>query len=80
MITWETKVNGILISHIYACNIQIVEEPIYLYKYEFYNVGEKKLICGHVRHNREDGSYKLMDLIVKNAKRKIKNKECWEEE
>ena len=74
MITWETKVNGILISHITATRKTLCSNgKDFLYSYEYYEIGQGKVICGHISHEPYDGCYDLLKLIMINVKRKMKN-------
>jgi len=72
MITWETKVNGIIISHVYAVRMPSEDIGEAFYKYEYYNVGQGEVISGHVRHKYDDGSYQLLKLILDSVKKHLK--------
>lgn len=73
MITWETKVNGILISHIYCHNAQQIVDDDYLYKYEYYEIGRKQLITKYVRHTRSEGTLVLLNKILKSLRKEMMN-------
>lgn len=65
MLTVEIKVNGVLISHIYAYNKDKKPKGINKYYYEYYKVGKYQITQGEVKHNYEDGIEKLVELILK---------------
>ena len=73
MITFETKVNGILISHIYCHNAQLVDGDDFLYKYEYYEIGKRQLITKHVKHTRSEGALTLLSKIIKSIKKEMMN-------
>jgi hypothetical protein len=74
MITWETKVNGILILHTTATRKQLCSNgKDFLYNYEYYEIGQGKVICGHVSHEPCDGCFELLKLIMSSVKRKQKD-------
>lgn len=68
MFSAEIKINGTLISHIYGHREGIehynpvTDENSYVYNY--YEVGEDKLISGRLTHKYSGGIHKLVRLIL----------------
>ena len=77
----ELKVNGALTMNIHGRNVtpdyttNPFEDPRPRqtddYTYEVYNVGSRQLICGTVKHHRDEGLTKLVEIILKNYHKKI---------
>ncbi len=61
MITFETRINGTMISHIYAHNLGKARNGKHRYRYEYYQTGDgPKLITGRIEHDRADGAMSLL--------------------
>jgi len=72
MITFETKVNGTMISHIYARNLGPVPNgKRRQYVYEYYQIGEgPSLITGIVDYDQTDGAMSLLSIIIDDVQSK----------
>jgi hypothetical protein len=73
MFSVEIKVNGCMVVHIYGHNTGIpdavynLNDPLHLYSYEIYTLGEKKLSFGHVLHKQSNGLLTLIRKILEDA-------------
>ena len=73
MISFETKVNGVLISYIYCHNLgKIYNMPdtwafsgVWEYEYKYYEIGKETVITGKITHKRSDGALVLQKKIIK---------------
>jgi len=71
MLTFETRVNGTMISHIYARRLGDVNEKKTKYVYEYYQIGEgPNLIIGIVEHDWKGGANSLLSIIIDDIKSK----------
>ena len=71
MFTFEIRINGTLIGHIYGHNEDRYDkEGRTEYAYEYYDVETRKQIKGKVFHHRKDGIRKLVKLILEDTDRK----------
>lgn len=84
MFTFEIRVGGTLLAHIYGVNVcdvcgvddlgKILEEELKKHKcsytYEYYETSTRKVISGTVKHYRGDNIRKLIVLILKDVEKK----------
>lgn len=66
MFTFEIRINGSLIAHIYGRNLG-TKGPKSEYCYEYYQVENRELVEGKVKHAREDGIETLIQVILKDV-------------
>lgn len=65
MFTFEIRINGSLIGHIYGHNeSRTDDEGRDEYSYEYYETGTRKLIKGTVFHRRVEGIRPLVTKIL----------------
>lgn len=67
MFTFEIKINGAMIAHIYGNNISDLPGGKCKYKYEYYEVEKRKVLNGEVTHLRSSGIMSLVSLILKDV-------------
>jgi len=72
MITFETRVNGTMISHIYARYIGLSSAGNQQYEYEYYQTGDgPRVVAGTVEHGPAScGSMSLLSVIVDDVQAK----------
>ncbi len=75
MFTVETRINGMLINHIYGHNEGNIGMGLCKYTYEFYDVENHNLKKGSVEHNRQNGINALIATIIEDMNKKEKESE-----
>lgn len=71
MFTFEIRINGSLIGHIYGHNEdQYDDEGRTEYSYEYYDVETRTQTKGTVFHHRKEGIRKLVKLILEDVDEK----------
>lgn len=66
MFTFEIRINGSLIAHIYGHNEgEIDKKGQTKYSYEYYEPTTRRIVSGTVRHKRGDGIRPLVTTILK---------------
>ena len=68
MFSFEIRVNGSLITHIYGHNEDKSTSDGTLYTYEHYRVASRKLVCGTVTHHPSDGIDTLVIKIMEDVR------------
>lgn len=70
MFTFEVRINGALIAHIYGQNTdQIDDDGRTIYKYEYYEVSTRNVKRGTVLHKIEDKIIPLLSAILKDIQK-----------
>jgi hypothetical protein len=67
MFTVELKINGALVGHVYGVNKGVAANGKTSYVYDYYDVGNRKITKGTVKHKRDDGLNKLIALILEDV-------------
>ena len=67
MFTFEIRINGSLIAHIYGHNEGSTPKGD-RYRYEYYETESRKLVTGEVTHRRERGIRPLVAAILNDIK------------
>ena len=71
MFSIEIRVNTQLIGHIYCRNVTPNDQDlddINVYKYNYYKPETGEVYSGHVKHKRDDGIERLVQIILNNIK------------
>ena len=73
MFTFEIRINGDLISHIYGHNERLDKNGRhYEYSYRHYSVETGDITAGTVKHERKKGINKLIRLILEEVEKTTK--------
>jgi hypothetical protein len=65
MFTFEIKINGALIAHIYGKNTLVyADDGDTVYDYEYYEVASRKVTKGSVLHDSKSGIRPLITTIL----------------
>jgi len=74
MMTFEIKINGALIEHIYIHNLGICEglknSTLHHYKYQYYDIQGNCLTDGQILHDRTDGASILAAKVLEDIETK----------
>lgn len=68
MFTFEVRINGSLISHVYGRNVGPDDDGKTRYAYEYYEAESRKVSSGHVAYRSEEGIRGLLVTILNDIK------------
>ena len=74
MITYEVKINGVLLHRFDVRRVHALNEEMdksgYLYKFTVYDYENEAVYKGEVKHKRQDTAGKLLDKVQKELLKK----------